>query len=130
MVGKNELVLIPKEQKKTSTENQNEEKPSNLRILTEDEFEELLSFDIDSFKFHDKLRESHEYGGGKEGSSQPNQQETPGIAKAPNEPEAEKKFSSSKTITIQKDGFKPIIVRRAEQNERVHPSRMSPFSLE
>ena len=106
MVGKNELILIPEEPQKTSTENQNEEKSSNLRILTEDEFEELLSFDINSFKFHDKLKDSHEYGGGKEGSPQPNQQETPGIAKAPNKPEAEKKFSSFKTITIQVAAFR------------------------
>ena len=74
MVGKNELILIPEKPQKTSTENQNEEKSSNLRILTEDEFEEILSFDINSFKFHDKLKDSHEYDGGKEGSPQPNQQ--------------------------------------------------------
>ena len=74
MVGKDELILIPKEPQTKSAENQNEEKSSNLRILTEDEFEEILSFDINSFKFHDKLKDSHEYDGGKEGSPQPNQQ--------------------------------------------------------
>ncbi|MEJ2729860.1 MAG: SPOR domain-containing protein [Deltaproteobacteria bacterium] len=105
MVGKNELILIPKEsQKNSNIEIQNEEKPDNLRILTEDEFEELLSFDINSFKFHDKLKDSLEYDGGQEGSLQPDQHENPGIARAPDK--TEKKFQGSKTITIQVASFR------------------------
>jgi len=80
--------------------------PNNFRILKEDEFDELLGFDINSFKFHDKLKDSPEYAGGKEGSPQPNQQENPGIAKGPNKPEIGGKFSGSKTITIQVASFR------------------------
>jgi cell division protein FtsB len=59
MVAKNELILIPKDSQESSNiEKQNGEKPDNFRILTEDEIDELLSFDINSFKFHDKLKDN------------------------------------------------------------------------
>jgi cell division protein FtsB len=107
MVGKNELILIPKERQEISSiESQDGNKPKNFRILTEEEFDKLLSFDTNSFKFHDKLKDSHEYGGGKEGSPQPNQKDTSGIADATNKPEAENKFSSFNTITIQVAAFR------------------------
>lgn len=58
MVGKNELILIPREtQENTNIEKEKPEKPDNFRILTESEIDELLSFDINSFKFHDKLKD-------------------------------------------------------------------------
>ena len=106
MVGKNELVLIPKEQQRTANEKQNEEKPKNFRILTATEIGELLKFDINSFKFHDKLKDNTEYDEGRKGPPQPNHQEAPGIAKAPNKSEKEKEFLGSKTITIQVGAFR------------------------
>jgi cell division protein FtsB len=105
MVGKNELVLIPQEQQENSNpEYQNEDEPTNFRILTDQEFEKLLSFDFNSLKFHDKLKDNPGYDGSQEDSPQPNQQESPDVAKAPNR--TEKKFSDSKTIAIQVGAFR------------------------
>lgn len=57
MIGKDELILIPQNPlKKPKTGEQHTQNHHNFRILTEAEIEELLNFDIDSFKFHDKLK--------------------------------------------------------------------------
>lgn len=119
MVGKNELILIPTDSQKSSIENQGGNNPNNFRILTEDEIGELLSFDINSFKFHDKLKDNTEspqddgsrIKQNKKGHDifpepQANLPETSGIAKAPNKVETEKKLSGSKKITIQVGAFR------------------------
>ena len=57
MIGKDELILIPENPLiKSKTGEQHTQNHHNFRILTEVEIEELLNFDIDSFKFHDKLK--------------------------------------------------------------------------
>lgn len=59
MVGKNELVLIPSEPIKNSKNGKSEKQsPDNFRILSEDEIDELLKFDIESFRFYEELKEN------------------------------------------------------------------------
>jgi len=57
MVGKNELIFIPGEPAKEVKKGQPElQDPENFRILTDDEIDKLLRFDIESFKFYDELK--------------------------------------------------------------------------
>ena len=59
MVGKDELIFIPRESIGESKEGKpNFQDPDNFRILTDGEIDELLKFDIESFKFYEKLKEN------------------------------------------------------------------------
>ena len=59
MVGKDEMVLIPREPIKEPTKaNPKTQSPGNFRRLTDDEIEEILKFDIKSFKFYEELKEN------------------------------------------------------------------------
>lgn len=59
MVGKDELIFIPRESIGESKEGKpNLQDPDNFRILTDGEIDELLKFDIESFKFYEKLKEN------------------------------------------------------------------------
>ena len=61
MIGKDEMVLIPREPIRDLKEgNPKTQDPDNFRILTDDEIDELLEFDIESFKFYEKLKENDE----------------------------------------------------------------------
>ena len=69
MIGKDELILIPQNPlKKSKTDEQHTHNYNNFRILTEGEIKELLNFDIDSFKFHDKLKENEKKDIGRQGN--------------------------------------------------------------
>ena len=61
MIGKDELVLIPIEPIRELKEGKPKTQVAdNFRILTDEEFDELLNFDIESFKFYEELKENDE----------------------------------------------------------------------
>ena len=125
MVGKDELVLIPLEPIKELKEGKPKTQVAdNFRILTDEEFDELLNFDIESFKFYEELKENDEELGTGEKQPEQNIKNTeeeksakqngkntgsPKIENAPQSDNADEKDKISgalKTITIQIAAFK------------------------
>ncbi|MEJ2100582.1 MAG: SPOR domain-containing protein [Desulfobacterales bacterium] len=125
MVGKDELVLIPLEPIKELKEGKPKTQVAdNFRILTDEEFDELLNFDIESFKFYEELKENDEELGTGEKQPEQNIKNTeeeksakqngkntgsPKIENAPQSDNADEKDKISgalKTITIQIAAFR------------------------
>ncbi len=73
MVGKDELVLIPREPiKDLKKANPKTQSPSNFRMLTDEEIDELLKFDIKSFKFYEELKENEDESGAEKKQTEQN----------------------------------------------------------
>lgn len=76
MVGKNELVFIPRKPIEESKKGEpNPRGPDNFRILPDDEIDELLKFDIKSLDFYEKLQENDEDSGSGEEQTEQNKKD-------------------------------------------------------
>ena len=112
MVGKDELILIPRESIGESKEGEpNLQDPDNFRILTDDEIDELLKFDIESFKFYEKLKENDENSG-------PGKKQT-----ERNKKDSDKKTSSGQKAKIS-DSHKNVTIQVAALKDRKSADRL------
>jgi hypothetical protein len=104
MVGKNELILIPREPiEESKTGEPNPQDPDYFRILTDDEIDELLKFDIKSFKFYEKLKENDEDSGSGEEQTEKNKKDSDEKISLKRKG---KILGSHKNVTIQVAAFK------------------------
>jgi len=112
MVGKDELILIPRESIGESKESEpNLQDQDNFRVLTDDEIDELLKFDIESFNFYEKLKENDDNSGyGKEQSKQ-------------NSKNSDKKTSSGQKAKIS-DRHKDVTIQVAAFKDRKSADRL------
>ena len=113
MVGKNELVLIPRKPIAESKKGEpNPRGQNDFRILTDAEIDELLKFDIKSLKFYEKLKEDDE--DPDSGEEQTDQ----------NKKDSDEKISLKRKGKIS-DSLKNVTIQVAAFKDRKHAERLA-----